>query len=239
MTCGIYRIFNVVTSKSYVGSSKDIENRFFGHKGHLEMLRSGNHHSVKLQHSWNKHGESAFRHEILQECAISQLPWLEAFWMVRLNAIDNGYCVQKIYLHNFIARDFHHSETTRKKLAERFKNRVVSEETREKLRLANLGKTLPESVRKKISLAGKGRIVSDETRNRQSKALMGHSHSIETRDKISKATQGRNLGVPLSKEHRDKISRANSNITEETRKKMSESAKKCWEARREASKCMQ
>ncbi len=33
--CGIYMIMNLVNGKFYIGSSKNIKNRFWGHKGSL------------------------------------------------------------------------------------------------------------------------------------------------------------------------------------------------------------
>jgi len=62
---GVYKILNEITKKFYIGSSKDIEQRFVDHK---RDLRKGGHHNIKLQRSWNKHGENAFSFHIIEEC---------------------------------------------------------------------------------------------------------------------------------------------------------------------------
>lgn len=54
---GIYEIRNIKNNKVYIGSSKNIENRW---KQHLYMLKNNKHHSVYLQNAWNKYGESNF-----------------------------------------------------------------------------------------------------------------------------------------------------------------------------------
>ena len=61
---GIYRIICTPTGKFYIGSSKNILDRF---KGHKRGLRAGVHHSSKLQNAWKKYGEEAFKFEVLEE----------------------------------------------------------------------------------------------------------------------------------------------------------------------------
>lgn len=48
---GVYFLRNVITSKVYIGSSKNIMKRV---SEHLRMLKEGTHHSLKLQNSVNK-----------------------------------------------------------------------------------------------------------------------------------------------------------------------------------------
>lgn len=62
---GIYRIANLVTGKSYIGSSEDIQHRWLEHKS---LLRRGKHPNIKLQRSWKKHGETQFIFEVVEEC---------------------------------------------------------------------------------------------------------------------------------------------------------------------------
>lgn len=50
---GIYRFYNTVTGKSYVGSSKNVAAR---RTSHLGLLRKGKSHSPKLQAAWTKSG---------------------------------------------------------------------------------------------------------------------------------------------------------------------------------------
>lgn len=64
MTSGIYIIRCIPTNKVYVGSSKNIEERWLQHK---QMLLKGSHHSIKLQRAWDKHGAENFEFEIVEE----------------------------------------------------------------------------------------------------------------------------------------------------------------------------
>jgi group I intron endonuclease len=64
MKSGIYKITNLVNGKFYIGSSKNIEERWENHKQHLR----GNYHmNPKLQHSWNFHGEDKFDFQIIED----------------------------------------------------------------------------------------------------------------------------------------------------------------------------
>ena len=87
MTSGIYEIVNLVTGKRYIGSAINIKERWEKHK---YRLRNDNHHSIKLQRSWNKHGEDGFEFNILHECDKEQLLFCEQNW-IEFYGIDNLY----------------------------------------------------------------------------------------------------------------------------------------------------
>ena len=65
MTCGIYKIVNILNNKFYIGSSKNIESRW---KQHKRDLKRGGHHSIHLQRAWNMYGENNFKLIIFQKC---------------------------------------------------------------------------------------------------------------------------------------------------------------------------
>lgn len=69
MRSGIYKITNTVNGKFYVGSSADIDKRWYDHKREL-MLNI--HTNPKLQHSWNKHGENKFTFAIVENVEADQ-----------------------------------------------------------------------------------------------------------------------------------------------------------------------
>jgi len=64
MKSGIYKITNTVNGKFYVGSSKNIEERWESHK---RYLRGKYHVNPKLQHAWDFYGEEKFQFDIIEE----------------------------------------------------------------------------------------------------------------------------------------------------------------------------
>jgi len=65
MGCGIYRIYNKITGKTYIGSSINISNRKYKH---FWLLKNNNHDNIFLQNSFNKFGESEFIFEVVEYC---------------------------------------------------------------------------------------------------------------------------------------------------------------------------
>lgn len=59
----VYKITNTQTNKNYIGSSKNVYNRFYQH---IKSLFKNKHHSPHLQHSWNKYGPNCFVFEIIE-----------------------------------------------------------------------------------------------------------------------------------------------------------------------------
>lgn len=62
---GIYKILNKINGKFYIGSSVDVDNRFYCHKS---RLRNNNHWNVKLQRAYNKSNINDFIFTILENC---------------------------------------------------------------------------------------------------------------------------------------------------------------------------
>lgn len=94
-----------------------------------------------------------------------------------------------------------------------FRGKKHSSESIEKMRKSHKGKVITEEHRNKISQTMKGRLSPNK----------GNKYSEESRMKLSNAFKGKTL----TKEHKDAVSNALKGriISEETRKKMSESAK--------------
>ena len=90
MNSGIYLIQNKVNGKVYVGSAVNIQKRWREHK---KDLRKGKHHSQRLQHSWNKHGEDNFQFIVIELCQPKNLIKLEQFMLDLLCSYedDKGY----------------------------------------------------------------------------------------------------------------------------------------------------
>lgn len=60
---GIYRIWNIVDNKSYIGSSNHIYHRF---EGHISNLKNNKHYNKLLQKDYNLLGDENFKFEILE-----------------------------------------------------------------------------------------------------------------------------------------------------------------------------
>lgn len=90
MSIGIYKIENIINNKVYIGSSIDIEKRFYKH---LWMLRKGVHDNNYLQNSFNEHGEENFKFSIIESCSEDMLIEMENFFLNLLNSshVNYGY----------------------------------------------------------------------------------------------------------------------------------------------------
>jgi group I intron endonuclease len=60
---GVYRIFNNLDGKQYIGSSNDISRRISDHKSSLMKKQ---HSNIHLQRAWNCDGEEAFTFEVIK-----------------------------------------------------------------------------------------------------------------------------------------------------------------------------
>lgn len=87
---GIYKITNLINGTSYVGQSKDINQRIYEH------LRSSYHedksdYNYPLHRAIRKYGEDMFSLEVLETCSIAQLNEREEYWVAYFNTRQNGY----------------------------------------------------------------------------------------------------------------------------------------------------
>lgn len=200
----IYRATNRENDMSYIGqTTKSLGVRKYEHG------IQANHTDFYFHRAVRKYGIAAFVWEILKRCSNhNELIQAEQLFIKRFNTkVPDGYNMTDG--------------------GEGTPNRIIRDETRLKLRIANLGKHPSEETRKKLSDSHKGHKPSKETRRKMSKALMGNTHtkghkqSEETKRKRSESLKGHKgcwLGKKLSEEHR---------------KKISESGTKAWLKRRE------
>lgn len=87
---GVYGILNRITGKWYVGSSIELSKRM---GRHLWELRTGRHHSQKLQRSFDKHGETAFEFKVLLTCVEADVHLFEQRAINVLKSASHGYNV--------------------------------------------------------------------------------------------------------------------------------------------------
>lgn len=74
MKSGIYKITNKKTSRFYIGSSRDMENRWEAHK---RDLNKDMHINPKLQNAWNFYGPENFSFSIIEETSNDPILLLE------------------------------------------------------------------------------------------------------------------------------------------------------------------
>lgn len=84
MTCGIYKIQNLVNGKIYIGQSIEIENRFQKHLNAKDEFY--------IHKAIRKYGKENFSFQIVEECEASQLDEKEKYWIEYYNSLaPSGY----------------------------------------------------------------------------------------------------------------------------------------------------
>ena len=125
---GIYRIWNVINGRVYIGKSKDILHRW---DGHVSNLMLGTHPNVHLREEWKEFGSGCFVFELLEECSVQELRQKEFEWhhVFRSYLPEFGYNT----LTAFDGFNNHHSDVAKMKISNGLRGRVVSAEARAKI----------------------------------------------------------------------------------------------------------
>lgn len=86
----LYHITNTINGKKYIGKTNNIERRI---SRHFTDLKSGNHHSHKLQRAYDKYGRDAFQvsYEIFLDMTEEALSEKEIAEIKKFDAYNNGY----------------------------------------------------------------------------------------------------------------------------------------------------
>lgn len=89
MSCGIYKITNIVNNKVYIGKSIQIERRWSEHKSEINNLNKQNH----LYRAMRKYGIDNFQFEIIEICSDNNniLSEREKYWINFYNSYETGY----------------------------------------------------------------------------------------------------------------------------------------------------
>lgn len=117
---GIYAIINLINGKMYVGSSVDMEYRWFSR--HLNHLQKNKHENQHLQSSWNKYGEENFEIIILEKCDRSKFKEREEYFMNFYFSWDRQYGYNKDRIVN---ENIERSEETRIKTIETKREKIL------------------------------------------------------------------------------------------------------------------
>lgn len=184
---GIYKIASIKKpNRFYIGSSKNLKSRM---QIHIYELRKDHHHSNKLQHHYNKYGESDLQFTVLLKCKESELIKNEQYF---IDTYKPWFNMRPIADSNLGAH-WKLSEEENKRKSERQKGRKrppTSDITREKMSLANLKRGSMPPSRKGIK-------DSDETREKKRLRMLGKQYSlgnkqsVETKEKRAAKLRGR------------------------------------------------
>jgi len=147
---GIYKIINKINEKYYIGSSKDIKDRWNTHK---QSLRNNNHHNDHLQRAWNKYGENAFDFVVIELIPEMSLFNVEKKYLNEAKTNPNSYNLifypqggsQSVYVREKMKK--HHY--LRNGGENPMLGKTHSEKTKELLRQKRLGK-IPSNKDTKI-----------------------------------------------------------------------------------------
>lgn len=241
MNSGIYKITNKKNGKFYIGSSKNIEKRWLKHLGDL---KASMHHSIKLQRSYDKHGESNFTIDILEHVKADKLLVREQYYLDLLQPYDNGYNIGKMAS----GGDNLTSHPNKKNIIanitravrKRYKQMTLEDRKKYSDKMKgennpNYGNKWNEAQRQKMSERRMGQRSSKATREKISKIVKKRWESEEYKDKQSKRMTGSGnpfYGKQHSEETKQKIREKNSGRqhTEEAKKKISKASKQFYKS---------
>lgn len=158
---GIYKIENIVNNKIYIGSCSNFNVR----KGsHLCLLRQGEHHSIKLQRSFDKYGEINFIITLIEKCEKENLISREQYYIDTLKPFYN-ICLVAGSTKGRIFTDLH-----KERLSKSLTGKIRTEEQKERQRQIKMGKAHTEKTKEKVSKIAniiKGNRVCDKINSEQ------------------------------------------------------------------------
>lgn len=221
MKCSIYKIFNTINDKLYIGQTwVDLEKRFGQHKG------DGG-HCIKLKNAFDKYGRENFHIEELTTCLTQkEADEIETNLIKEYNTIKHGY-----NLREGGSRGLHSEET--------INNMRIAQQKRFSAPgfvHHNLGKKDSDEVRANKSKAREGMVFSETHKLNISKVKTGITLSEETKRKIGESQKGRKATEATLEKMRARVDTVETRLkkslsatgrilTEEDKQKMSEAKK--------------
>ncbi len=200
---GIYKIVNKTNEKFYLGSTKNLENRWANHKTGLRKKR---HHCLYLQNAWNKYGESSFYLEIIELFENPTKEFLLQKEDEYTKSLKPEYNIGSIGGGDNIS-NHPNLENIKRKHSENGKKRWenTSSEKKEEMRIESLGEKNPNwkggiSTLKKrcvkcgelnIKLMAKNKLCIKCSHRGSGNSFFGKHHTQETKEKLSVANKGK------------------------------------------------
>ena len=88
MSCGIYKIENLINHKKYIGQSVDIKRRWINHKVDSKKEQFS---KYPLYKAFKKYGIQNFQFTVIEECSKNQLNQKQKYWISYFDSYNNGY----------------------------------------------------------------------------------------------------------------------------------------------------
>jgi len=225
----LYQVTNKINGKMYIGQTCQ------GHKRrwYVHCWKAARGGEQRFHKAIVQYGKENFELKLLM--IGPSLEWInemEKRAIALYDTFNNGYNDTKggdgtVGIKSRLGKK--HTVETRAKLSAScmgrpspMKGRKLSEETKQKLRLANFGKKISKDVIEKIAQKNRGRPAWNR----------GLKHSEDTKAKMSLAHKGAKRPASVGEKTRARL--LGNKLSEETKKKISESHKKMWEMRRAA-----
>ena len=189
----VYSITNKLNGKRYIGISCDYKRRWYQH---LWALQNNKHNNIKLQNSYNLHGEDNFEFSILEQldCTFDEAAKLEVDYIAKFDSCNNGYNQS----FGGDGTDFAKvSDETKRKIADSMMGNTYS-----------LGIKRSDDTKKKMSESMKHCCDMEDRKLRGSKTLKNLWKDPQFRDKMLQKNLGNtyNLGKHHSEETKKKLS---------------------------------
>ena len=192
---GIYQIVNETNGKYYIGSSKDIKNRWRQWRNSFKKEMK---YKSPLQMAVRKYGIENFTFIIIEECKPTK-EILEIRENYYFETLKPEYNILKKAYSNV---GYNHTTEAKEKIRRANVGKTLSNDTRQKIRTANIGKKFSDITKQKLRTAwavnpkrksNLGKKFSDDTKEKLRMSNLGKKLSDITKKKIGLAQIGRKV----------------------------------------------